>query len=357
MAVKQNDIPPRTHLPQCLPVVMSTSTPTLHSRTRKVATTGALSASTYSQITAYLVLAESQARTHLPHQRPTPPRGLQEERHSASHTSTSMPPRSRIKPPTTTPAISASTANDASAKSPISSSFSPADSSSSSSPVDSSAGPSFSLPRLLQLLRHLSLILLISSSFSPADSSSSSSPICRSLFFSSEIVAVAPTLFDEMEWDNGEGDYPNVNDCYEENNDSLDESSDDEVFINRNCLVILGMMLKDINKYVDKDIMENNEQKDDARRILLHDLMTSNEQPDGSEIPPLIQSSSRFYPYFKDCVGALDGTHIRVKVFDEDSPRYRGRKDWPTTNVLVVCSFDLKFTYILSGWEGTASDS
>ncbi|KAG6481767.1 hypothetical protein ZIOFF_058388 [Zingiber officinale] len=197
-----------------------------------------------------------------------------------------------------------------------------------------------------------------------------------------------------MEWDNGEGDYPNVNDCYEENNDTLDESSDDEVFINRNCLVILAMMLKNINKYVDKGLMENDEQKDDARRILLHNLMTSNEvcrsilkfffrrstrtinnhfhevlksiiglhaefikQPDGSEIPPLIQSSSRFYPYFKDCVGALDGTHIRVKVSDEDAPRYRGRKDWPTTNVLAACSFDLKFTYILSGWEGTASDS
>ena len=26
-------------------------------------------------------------------------------------------------------------------------------------------------------------------------------------------------------------------------------------------------------------------------------------------------------------------------------------------NVLVAFSFNLKFTYILSGWEGTASDS
>ncbi|KAG6484756.1 hypothetical protein ZIOFF_053281 [Zingiber officinale] len=175
--------------------------------------------------------------------------------------------------------------------------------------------------------------------------------LCRSLFFSSEIAAVAPTLFDEMEWDNGEGDYPNVNDCYEENNDTLDESSDDEVFINRNCLVILGMMLKNINKYVDKGLMENNEQKDYARRILLHNLMTSNEQPDGSEIPPLIQSSSRFYPYFKDCVGALDGTHIRVKVSDEDAPRYRGRKDWPTTNVLAACSFNLKHASLCNAIE------
>ena len=25
--------------------------------------------------------------------------------------------------------------------------------------------------------------------------------------------------------------------------------------------------------------------------------------------------------------------------------------------MLATCSFDLKFTYVLSGWEGTASDS
>ena len=42
---------------------------------------------------------------------------------------------------------------------------------------------------------------------------------------------------------------------------------------------------------------------------------------------------------------------------NEDAPRYWGRKGYPTQNVLVACSFDLKFTYVLSGWEGTTSDS
>lgn len=40
-----------------------------------------------------------------------------------------------------------------------------------------------------------------------------------------------------------------------------------------------------------------------------------------------------------------------------EAPKYRGRKDYPTQNVLAACSFDLKFTYVLTGWEGTASDS
>ena len=49
--------------------------------------------------------------------------------------------------------------------------------------------------------------------------------------------------------------------------------------------------------------------------------------------------------------------HIFMKVSKEDAPRYKGRKGYPTQNVLAACSFNLKFTYVLLGWEGTASDS
>ncbi|XP_028116143.1 putative nuclease HARBI1 [Camellia sinensis] len=59
----------------------------------------------------------------------------------------------------------------------------------------------------------------------------------------------------------------------------------------------------------------------------------------------------------QDCVGAIDGTHFRVRVPNKDAQRYRGRKCYPTQNALAACSFDLKFTYILPGWEGSASDS
>nr|KAJ0217647.1 hypothetical protein LSAT_V11C300112400 [Lactuca sativa] len=81
------------------------------------------------------------------------------------------------------------------------------------------------------------------------------------------------------------------------------------------------------------------------------------QQPKGDVVPKEIQEKKRFYPYFKNCVGAIDGTHVRVKVPNRDAPRYRGRKGYPTINVLAACSFDLKFTYVLTGWEGTASDS
>ena len=40
----------------------------------------------------------------------------------------------------------------------------------------------------------------------------------------------------------------------------------------------------------------------------------------------------------------------------KDGPRYRGRKEYTTQNVLAACDFDMRFRYILPGWEGTASD-
>ena len=37
--------------------------------------------------------------------------------------------------------------------------------------------------------------------------------------------------------------------------------------------------------------------------------------------------------------------------------RFRGHKDGTMQNVLAAISFDLKFTYVLTGWEGSAHDS
>ena len=59
----------------------------------------------------------------------------------------------------------------------------------------------------------------------------------------------------------------------------------------------------------------------------------------------------------QDCVGAIDGTYVRVSVPPEIQGRFRGRKDGTMQNVLAVISFDLKFTYVLAGWEGSAHDS
>ena len=36
---------------------------------------------------------------------------------------------------------------------------------------------------------------------------------------------------------------------------------------------------------------------------------------------------------------------------------FRGRKTNPTQNVMVAVDFDLKFKYVLAGWEGSAHDA
>ena len=39
------------------------------------------------------------------------------------------------------------------------------------------------------------------------------------------------------------------------------------------------------------------------------------------------------------------------------SVAYRGRKQYTSQNVLVAIDFDLKFTYVLLGWEGSSHDA
>ncbi|KAG6410396.1 hypothetical protein SASPL_128454 [Salvia splendens] len=57
------------------------------------------------------------------------------------------------------------------------------------------------------------------------------------------------------------------------------------------------------------------------------------------------------------CLGALDGTYIHVRVPIADTPRYRNRKGQVSTNTLAVCDRQLRFIYVLPGWEGSAGDS
>jgi len=63
------------------------------------------------------------------------------------------------------------------------------------------------------------------------------------------------------------------------------------------------------------------------------------------------------WKYFKNCLRALDGPYINVNVPEADKSRYRTRKDETATNMLGVCSPDLQFIYVLSGWEGSAAHS
>ncbi|KAL8541930.1 hypothetical protein ACS0TY_002978 [Phlomoides rotata] len=60
---------------------------------------------------------------------------------------------------------------------------------------------------------------------------------------------------------------------------------------------------------------------------------------------------------FQGFLGALDGTYIDVHVPITEKGRYRNRKGQVSVNVLGVCDKNMRFVYVLTGWEGSAADS
>lgn len=62
-------------------------------------------------------------------------------------------------------------------------------------------------------------------------------------------------------------------------------------------------------------------------------------------------------PHFKDCIGALDGTHINATPLVEDVIRYIGRTGKATQNVMAVVDFDMRFTYASIGQPGSMHDT
>lgn len=56
---------------------------------------------------------------------------------------------------------------------------------------------------------------------------------------------------------------------------------------------------------------------------------------------------------YQNCLGAPNGTYIKVKVPKGDKPRYRNRKGEIATNVLDACFQDMQFIFVLSGWESS----
>jgi hypothetical protein len=79
--------------------------------------------------------------------------------------------------------------------------------------------------------------------------------------------------------------------------------------------------------------------------------------PNFSTTHPRIANDCRMMPHFKDCIGALDGTHILATPPLEDLIRYIGRSGKATQNILAIVDFDLRFTYAFIGHPGSMHDT
>ena len=79
-------------------------------------------------------------------------------------------------------------------------------------------------------------------------------------------------------------------------------------------------------------------------------------QPSSDLVPSKIKNNLKFFPYFQDAIGAIDRSHIPVTLPAWLQGQYENQKGYLSQNVLFTCDFHLKFTYVLSGWEGSATD-
>jgi hypothetical protein len=65
----------------------------------------------------------------------------------------------------------------------------------------------------------------------------------------------------------------------------------------------------------------------------------------------------RFWPHFKGAIGAMDETHIPVVVPVDEVINYTCRHRYTSQNVLAICDFDMRFTFVVAGWAGSADDT
>ncbi|ODN95351.1 hypothetical protein L198_04747 [Cryptococcus wingfieldii CBS 7118] len=73
--------------------------------------------------------------------------------------------------------------------------------------------------------------------------------------------------------------------------------------------------------------------------------------------PPALAQRPTLAPYFHNALGSIDGSHIVVRVPEEVKHKYRSRKSTLTVNLMASASFDIRFQYLLAGYEGSANDA
>ena len=69
------------------------------------------------------------------------------------------------------------------------------------------------------------------------------------------------------------------------------------------------------------------------------------------------QDCHPYWPHFKDCIGAIDGSHFPASVPATEQAKYIGRHGYASQNVMAVCDFDMRFTFVVTGWLGSVHDT
>jgi hypothetical protein len=75
-----------------------------------------------------------------------------------------------------------------------------------------------------------------------------------------------------------------------------------------------------------------------------------------SEMHPRLREA-KFWPYSKDCIGAIYGSHFPMFVHMNEPVKYFGRHGYALWNFMAVCDFSMRFTFVVIGWLGSVHDT
>jgi hypothetical protein len=117
------------------------------------------------------------------------------------------------------------------------------------------------------------------------------------------------------------------------------------------------------NSAIQKDFKHSSETISRKFTDVLHCMVAMSKRyiqpkdPNFRTVHSRITNDPRMWPHFKDCIGAIDGTHITATPRKRDLIRYIGRSGKPTHNVMGVVDFDMRFTYASIGQPGSMHDT
>ncbi|KAA0055632.1 retrotransposon protein [Cucumis melo var. makuwa] len=122
--------------------------------------------------------------------------------------------------------------------------------------------------------------------------------------------------------------------------------------------MFLHVLVHDVkNRVIQREFVRSGETVSRHFNIILLAVLRLYEELIKRPVPVISNCNDQRWKCFENCLGALDGTYIKVNVPAGDRPTFRTRKGEIATNVLGICDTKGDFVYVLAGWEGSAADS
>lgn len=97
------------------------------------------------------------------------------------------------------------------------------------------------------------------------------------------------------------------------------------------------------------------------REVLQHVCLLSNDNiiprdPEFTIVHPRLQDN-RFMPHFIKCIGAIDDMHVPIVVPANEQVAHIGRHGYTSQNMMAVCEFDIRFTFVVARWPGSTHNT